>query len=141
MTTPRRWQRVSAYGLARRESAVLMVRIGDDTHGDVDKWMLPGGGVDHGEDPADTVVREFAEETGYHVQVDALLEVGSDHRLLPSGVDFHGVFALYAVSVISGTTRDEPDGSTTAPTWVGESDIARLPMLVAVRHMLQRHLR
>ena len=27
-------------------------------------WTLPGGGLDHGEDPRDAVVREIHEETG-----------------------------------------------------------------------------
>jgi hypothetical protein len=65
----------------------------------------------------------------------------SDHRLLPGGVDFHGIFVLYAVTILGGTTRDEPGGSTTTPTWIPEPDLAPLPMLAAVRHMLERHLR
>lgn len=28
------------------------------------QWTLPGGQVEHGEDPIDTVLRELAEETG-----------------------------------------------------------------------------
>jgi 8-oxo-dGTP diphosphatase len=64
-----------------------MVRIAPGPHGDGGKWMLPGGGVEHGEHPEETVVRELREETGYHVTVGALLEVGSDHRLLPTEVD------------------------------------------------------
>lgn len=31
-------------------------------------WGLPGGWLDRGEDPADTVVREFREETGLRVR-------------------------------------------------------------------------
>lgn len=40
--------------------------------------------------PEDAVVREFAEETGYRVSVDRLLEVASEHRTLANGTDFHG---------------------------------------------------
>src|SRR6059058_1994641 len=42
----------------RHEGSVLLVR---HTYGDRD-WMLPGGRVQHGEDPADTARREMAEE-------------------------------------------------------------------------------
>lgn len=117
-----------------------MVQIGPDPHGDSGKWMLPGGGIEHGEQPSEAVVREMAEETGYTVVVDRLLEVGSDHRLLPSGVDFHGVFVLYAVSVIDGELRAEVTGDTTAPSWVSLEALRDLPVLAAVRGMLTRAL-
>ncbi|MBK5305478.1 MAG: NUDIX domain-containing protein [Frankiaceae bacterium] len=117
-----------------------MVQIGPDPHGDSGKWMLPGGGIEHGEEPCEAVVREVAEETGYTVAVDRLFEVGSDHRLLPSGIDFHGVFVLYAVSVLGGEARAEVTGHTTAPCWVPLEALPDLPMLAAVRGMLARAL-
>ena len=103
--------------------------------------MLPGGGVEHGEHPASTVVREVEEETGFIVRVAALLEVGSDHRLLPTGIDFHGVFTLYAVDVTGGSVRAEKTGgSSEAPTWMPIANLDETPMLDAVRGMLNRHL-
>lgn len=117
-----------------------MVQVGRDPHGDSGKWMLPGGGVEHGEDPCAAVVRELLEETGYSVTVDRLLEVGSDHRLLPSGIDFHGVFVLYAVSVVGGAARPEITGDTASPCWVSIEELPDVPMLDAVRGMLARTL-
>ncbi|CAM5344166.1 hypothetical protein SHIRM173S_12882 [Streptomyces hirsutus] len=38
---------------------------------------LPGGGMEHGEDPYDTVRREVEEETGYRIEVTGLLGVNS----------------------------------------------------------------
>jgi 8-oxo-dGTP pyrophosphatase MutT (NUDIX family) len=37
-------------------------------------WVLPGGGIDPGEEPCDAVVREVLEETGLHCRV--VREVG-----------------------------------------------------------------
>jgi 8-oxo-dGTP diphosphatase len=105
-----RVQRVSTYGIARDGDCVLMVRIADLGGGDNGTWMLPGGGLDHGEAPEDAVVREFAEETGYRVTVDRLLEVGSDHRMLANGTDFHGIYVIYAVTVLGGQPRAEVAG-------------------------------
>ncbi len=38
------------------------------------KWELPGGKVENGEDPNQTVEREFLEETGYKVEVEQQIE-------------------------------------------------------------------
>lgn len=39
-----------------------------------DEWELPGGRLEHGESPAECVVREVAEETGLAISVRAPLE-------------------------------------------------------------------
>lgn len=141
VTLVRQWQRVSAYGLARDGDAVLLVQVGRSAHGDLGKWMPPGGGIEHGEDPAEAVVREFAEETGYQVRVDGLLEVGSDYRQLPGGIDFHGIFILYSVTVVGGELRPEPDGTMVDPTWVSAAGLDELSMLDSIRDVLRRILK
>ena len=44
-------------------------------------WTLPGGRVEHGEDPFNAVIREVAEETGCDAVVERLL--GVDSRVIP----------------------------------------------------------
>ena len=61
-------------------------------------WGLPAGGLEHGEDPAEAVRREFHEETGLEIRVERMLmavsaEVGHHISLvylcsLPGG-EFH----------------------------------------------------
>jgi 8-oxo-dGTP diphosphatase len=133
-----RVQRVSTYGLARDGDAVLMVRIANFGGGDIGKWMLPGGGVDHGETPEQAVVREVEEETGYRVTVDRLLEVASDHRTLDNGTDFHGIYVIYAVTVLSGEPQAEAAGSTDEVGWVEIANLPDVPMLQAFRSILNR---
>ena len=64
-------QRLSAYALATRQHAgatqVLLTRIGDSIRHGGGLWTLPGGGVEHGENPAAAVRREVAEEAGIRV--------------------------------------------------------------------------
>ena len=135
MTHLRQLQRISSYGLARDGDAVLLVRTSS-----AEAFMLPGGGVEHGEHPAESVAREFAELTGLAVKVDKLLDVGSDHRQLPSGIDFHGVFAVFGVTVVGGALRTTADGPLEAPIWVPASALADTPLLDSVREIITRAL-
>lgn len=50
--------------LDSRNEAVLLVQ-----RRDLPVWVLPGGGMDNGESPEQTVVREVFEETGLHVVI------------------------------------------------------------------------
>lgn len=116
-------QRTSAYGFVREADRVLMVSVQRDLVTDERAWMLPGGGVDHGEHPEQAVVREFKEETGLDITVDNLCYVGSDHRMLSPTVDFHCVYFVYAVHVAGGVLRPERDGTTVAPTWIPVAEL------------------
>jgi ADP-ribose pyrophosphatase YjhB (NUDIX family) len=96
--------------------------------------VLPGGGMEHGEDPYDTVVREVAEETGYRIEVTGLLGVDSGHRLFPGrfgrSVDHHGVRMVYEGRVTGGELRYEVGGSTDMAAW---HDLDAVPALTRVR--------
>jgi ADP-ribose pyrophosphatase YjhB (NUDIX family) len=72
-------QRVAAYGLILREGRILLTRLAHRISAD-ERWHLPGGGVDHGEDPRDALVREIREETGLEAQVGETARVYSAHR-------------------------------------------------------------
>jgi 8-oxo-dGTP pyrophosphatase MutT (NUDIX family) len=83
--------------------------------------VLPGGGMEHGEDPYDTVRREVREETGYDIEVTAILGVDSlrltSPRRLRSPSDHHGVRLLYEGTVVAGELRPEIGGSTDMAAW------------------------
>ena len=44
-----------------------------------DEWELPGGKLELGEDPAECVVREIAEETGWQVTAGPMLDCWQYH--------------------------------------------------------------
>ena len=68
-------RRIAAYALCRSsDDQVLLVRH-SAASGTPGIWSLPGGAVDHGENPRDTVVRETAAETGLSVAVTKLVDV------------------------------------------------------------------
>ena len=56
---PNTFYRVSVKALARdADGRVLVIKENQDT------WSLPGGGLDHGEDPVNGVLRELHKELG-----------------------------------------------------------------------------
>lgn len=63
--------RLAAYAVCIEGGRVLLA------HHASNNWTLPGGRVEHAEDPFDTVVREVAEETGCSAVVERLLGVDS----------------------------------------------------------------
>ncbi|RST18099.1 NUDIX domain-containing protein [Streptomyces sp. WAC05374] len=123
--------RVAAYAVCVRDGQLLLARgTADDG---TKEWTLPGGGMDHGEDPLDTVVREVEEETGYLAEMTALLGVDSIRRRrsgrLGRGTDFQGLRILYEGRITGGDLRPEVGGSTDLAAW---HPLDAVPSLVRV---------
>ena len=116
---------MGSYAVCLRNRAVLLARlIGADP-----RWTLPGGGLDHGEDPRDGAVREVEEETGYRVELRQLLTVESFRWLVdrPSGpVDHQAICVIYTAEVVGGELRHEVDGSTDVAAWVPLEEVSDL---------------
>ncbi len=127
MSLPTR--RVAAYGVCIENGRVLLALHVPHTGGD-GTWTLPGGGVEHGEDPFDTVVREVAEETGCAAVVERLL--GVDSRVIGSadrrpGLPEHQNLGIYyQVRLTAGEPRPEPGGEIVASMWASLYEVTSL---------------
>src|SRR3954452_19676387 len=100
-------RRIAAYAVATdAEGGVLLVRASSRS-GTPGVWSLPGGAVDHGEDPNHTVVRETAADPGLSFAVRELREVLADMRSLPHrGVTIHTDRLIYEVTIRGGNLFD-----------------------------------
>jgi 8-oxo-dGTP diphosphatase len=117
-----RRQRLAAKALVVRDDRVLLTRNSPSgPHPGV--WTLPGGGVEHGEPPAETVAREVREETGLEAVVGELLGVHDEHftGTAPTGLeeDFHGIDLVFVASVSAGEPAvGEVGGTADQAAWV-----------------------
>ena len=120
--------RLAAYAVCIDDGRVLLARH-VPPKGETN-WTLPGGRVEHGEDPFDAVIREVAEETGLDAVVERLL--GVDSRVIPAaeraaGAPEHqNVGIFYRVRITGGQLRPEPNGDIAESVWTAISDVACL---------------
>jgi 8-oxo-dGTP diphosphatase len=120
---------LAAYAVCLEDGRVLLARcVSPESESN---WTLPGGGVEHGEGPFDTVIREFAEETGCDAVVERLL--GVDSRVVPAAerrspgpLPHQNVGIFYRVRITGGRLRPEPGGATAASVWTPIRGIAQL---------------
>ena len=125
---PSRRQRVAAYALIRRDAQVLLTRLSPIAPNS-GQWTLPGGGVQHGETPADAAVREVAEECGVECRLGSLLGVHDIHftGTGPDGhtEDYHGIHIVFEAAVARDAEPHvaELGGTTDAVAWISVADI------------------
>lgn len=121
--------RLAAYAVCIEDGRVLLARC-VSPEGE-SNWTLPGGRVEHGEDPFDAVIREVAEETGCDAVVERLLGVDSRvipaaERTVPGGPDHQNVGIFYRVRITGGQLRPEPNGTVVESSWTPIPDVACL---------------
>jgi 8-oxo-dGTP diphosphatase len=147
-------QRVAAYAVILRVGPgpsggqeILLSRLAQRITTD-ELWTLPGGGLDHGEDPRDAVLREVREETGLDADVGETARVYSAH--LPGvwrdgrRVDAHALRIVYDGWVAPDAPAPrvvEVDGSTSEAAWQPIADVVdgTLPVAPLVLEALADH--
>lgn len=133
-------QRIAVYGVCRDTQGRLLLARASPAITLQGRWFLPGGGVQHGEDPTDSLAREIEEESGLTVSLGPLLDVLSDVRTIPDGTSLHTVRLIYRVESWEGTLRPEVDGTTDAVGWFTPAEIRDMPLAHYVRTVVERQL-
>lgn len=119
--------RVAAYALITDDAGRLLL---PHWHQGPGGWTLPGGGIDPGEDPADGVVREVREETGFEAEIEELL--GIDNMIIPGdrrlsaekqGVPMQALRIVYRARITGGELTVEQGGSTDDVAWFTQEEI------------------
>ncbi|MEV0718092.1 NUDIX domain-containing protein [Asanoa sp. NPDC050611] len=124
-----RRRRIGAYGLCRDGGRVLLARSSDasDFPG---VWQIPGGGLEHGESPADALVREYREETGLEIEIGRpIAAMASVRELWDIDFAWHFDLIVYEVSVRRGILRHEVAGTSDQVAWVAVRELADLRLM------------
>jgi ADP-ribose pyrophosphatase YjhB (NUDIX family) len=110
---------------------ILMVRESVDGH----RWTLPGGWADVNQTPAQSVVREVFEESGYHARPVKLAAVWDRARQAHPPMAF-SIVRMFFICTLEG---GEPSTSleTSEVGWFAESEI---PQDLSLRRTLPQHI-
>lgn len=131
--------RVAAYAVIERRGEVLLTHW---RRGKMHGWTLPGGGIESGEDPRDTVVREVKEETGLDAKVGKL--IGVDSRVMvredvPEGhsPELHTIRIVYRATAGDGPLVNEVGGSSDEARWIPLNELGNYRTLSLVNTSLR----
>ncbi|GAA4396424.1 hypothetical protein GCM10023168_00280 [Fodinibacter luteus] len=129
-------QRVAAYAVVVAEGRLLLTQLAPRT-GAAGRWNLPGGGIDPGESPEATVVRELCEETGQVVDEVRLVDVMTQHWVGRSArglEDYHAVRLLHTARCPRPTRPvvNDVGGSTSDARWVPLDELASVEVVASV---------
>ena len=110
---------VTADALIERDGKYLMIEEGKERCRET--WNIPGGGVEHGENPVEAIKREVWEETGLEVEkVEGLLGVVDGN----STQDGHPVIVfIFKCSVEDGEPDPEFDEEILDAKFIEEKEI------------------
>jgi ADP-ribose pyrophosphatase YjhB (NUDIX family) len=114
-----------------RSGRILMVREVVDEN----RWTLPGGWADVNQTPAQSVVREVFEESGYHVRAVKLAAVWDRARQAQPATAFSVVRMFFVCTLEGGEAATSLETSEVG--WFAEAEV---PADLSMRRTLPHHI-
>ena len=102
---------LGVYGIVINNGKILLVRKSRGAY--IGKLDLPGGSIEHGEEPTQTLKREFLEETNAKVVSANILSADSvvvDWVFDNKDVNMHHIGIIYDVDIEDTNVKSDSDG-------------------------------
>lgn len=127
-------QRVAVRAIIRKDGKTLLLRRANGREAIIGKFELPGGTLDHGEQPADALERHLQSATGLMIQTKQLYDVATyiDH----DDRDTQYVFILYLVSLVSSGSKMRLNQNYNKYTWEKVSTINQFDLTESTQLLL-----
>jgi len=118
---------LGVYALIINNGKILLVKKARGAY--KGKYDLPGGSIEHGEKPVETLKRELMEETGTIVNdinllvADSVVVEWSHHDKTES---MHHIGIIYEVNIVESNIKEDADGlDSLGAIWYDISDLTK----------------
>ena len=102
---------LGVYGIVIHDNKILLVKKSRGAY--TGKYDLPGGSIEHGEKPVETLKRELLEETGVNIKSFKLYDANSvvvDWLHHEEMENMHHIGIIYIVDIESDNVKEKSDG-------------------------------
>jgi 8-oxo-dGTP diphosphatase len=121
-----------------KNNNVLLIKKGRGPH--KGKWDLPGGSIEFGEEPYQTLIREFEEETGVtelHGVIKTSLSYTLIHPLKEDELEeMHHIGIIYDVALKNESYDLKTDGDgqdSLGAKWIDVKELKHIPLTPFVK--------
>lgn len=135
-----RFTHLGVYGILKKDDKVLLIKKGRGPH--TGKWDFPGGSIEFGEEPYQTLIREFEEETGISALTGTIKTTLSYTLIWPFKADkleeMHHIGIIYDVKLVDDTFNLRTDGDgqdSLGAKWIPMRDLIDMPVTPFVKNI------
>jgi 8-oxo-dGTP diphosphatase len=139
-----KYTHLGVYGVLISDNKILLIKKSKGPH--KGKWDLPGGSIEFGEEPYETLKREFYEETGI-TELEGTIRTAKSYTIIyPYKEDqleeLHHIGIIYDVNLIRHDFILKTDGDgqdSSGARWIGLEEMPNIEVTPFVREILGRN--